>query len=188
MDSKKSIPLAIFVFVLAVLACTINIGGPDYPDRKIPVSTQAVGDLETNIQTAVALGANTGQITFLITEAQMTSYIYYKLQGQSKPFIVDPQVYLQDDQIQIFGTAEQGYFTATVSIIITPSINEGGQLQITVTSVDFGPLPVPDGLKDLITSMISEAYTGSLGPVATGFRLEGLVVANGAMLLAGRIK
>jgi hypothetical protein len=39
-----------------------------------------------------------------------------------------------------------------------------------------------------MTAVITEAFTGSLGPVATGFRLESIDIANGLMTVTGRIK
>jgi hypothetical protein len=39
-----------------------------------------------------------------------------------------------------------------------------------------------------MTALITEAYTGSLGPVATGFRLERIDIANGLMTVMGRIR
>jgi hypothetical protein len=36
--------------------------------------------------------------------------------------------------------------------------------------------------------MVREAYTGSLGPVATGLRIEGISIANGIMTVTGRIR
>jgi uncharacterized protein YpmS len=178
--------LAVFVFVM--LACTIFIGGPDYPDRTIPVSTEAVGELQASIEQALALGAATGQVTFTITEPQLTSYLAMKLQQQTDPFLTNPQVYLQDGQIQIYGTAVQGYFQATAAIILTAGVDDTGQLVIELTSADFGPLPVPEGLLDAITAMVEEAFTGAVGPVATGIRLTSITVANGVMTVTGQIK
>ena len=59
---------------------------------------------------------------------------------------------------------------------------------IEITSADFGPFPVPNGIKEAFTAMVEEAYTGSLGPVATGLRIESIVIADGVMTIAGRIR
>ncbi|MDP3184520.1 MAG: hypothetical protein Q8M58_04545, partial [Anaerolineales bacterium] len=104
------------------------------------------------------------------------------------PFITNPQVYLREGQIRIYGTARQGNFQVTVNFILTAGVDEQGQLTIVLTSADFGPLPVPDGLKETATAIIEEAYAGSLGPVATGFRLESIQIADGAMVIVGRMK
>ena len=59
---------------------------------------------------------------------------------------------------------------------------------IEIASSDFGPFPAPEGLKNALTAMITEAYTGSLGPVATGLRIETISIANGVMTITGRVR
>jgi hypothetical protein len=174
--------------VFAMLACTISVGGPDYPPDRIPVSTEAVGQAQSAVQTAVALGLQTGTVTLELTEPQLTSFLTYKLQEQQDPFITDPQVQLRDGGITVYGTAKQGYFIATVKIVLSAGIDANGQLKIELTSADFGPLPVPAGLRDIVTAAVQEAYTGALGPVATGFRLESITIADGTMTVVGKIK
>ena len=188
MKHKLSLVFFLAAVILVMLACTIFVGGPDYPAERIPVSTAAVGELQSAIQTAVAQGMETGQITLVITEPQMTSYLSYKLQQQPTPFITDPQVTLRNGQITIYGTAKQGYFQATINITLTAGVDEQGQLKIELTAADFGPLPVPKGLKDIVTAMVKEAYTGSIGPAATGIRLTSITIADGTMTIVGRIK
>jgi uncharacterized protein YpmS len=185
---KLSLLIGLSVLILGVIACTINIGGPAYPDQHVPVSTEAVGEFQSAMQTAMAAGAESGQVTLVITEPQLTSYLAYRLQAQSQPLFTDPQVYLRDGQIQIYGTARQGYLEATAAIILTAGVDEQGQLKIELTSADFGPLPVPAGLNDAVTATIQEIYTGAIGPAALGFRLESITVANGTMTILGRTK
>jgi uncharacterized protein YpmS len=184
----RDISLAIVSLVVVLLACTLNVGGPAYPTSEIPISTEAAAQLEQNIQTAIAAGVSSGQVTLIITEPELTSYLYYYLERQSSPLFTNPQVYLQENQIRIHGTVVQGDLQAYIYIVITASADEQGQLNIEMTSADFGPLPVPDGIKTTLTAIIKEAYTGALGPVATGFRLESIVIVNGTMTLTGRIK
>jgi hypothetical protein len=188
MNAKNRLQLALFVLILATLACTINVGGPDYPDTPIPVSTEAVEQMKQSLQEAMATGAVSGQVTFVINEVQLTSYLAFKLQEQPDPFITSPQVYLRDGQIQIYGTAQSGYFLATARIIFTAYADADGKLAIELSEADFGPLPVPDGLKEAATAVVSEAYTGALGPVATGFRIEAIVISDGMMAITGRVK
>jgi hypothetical protein len=66
-------------------------------------------------------------------------------------------------------------------------VDDRGQLQIDLSSANFGPLPVPAGFLDVITTAIKEAYTSALGPVATGFRLDSINIANGKMTIIGQI-
>ena len=84
--------------------------------------------------------------------------------------------------------AGPGIFIANVLVALDVSVDELGQPRIEIATADFGPFPAPDGLKQSLTAIITEAYTGSLGPVATGFRLESIEIANGLMTVTGRIK
>jgi hypothetical protein len=185
---KASLIFGAITFVLVTLACTLNVGGPNYPTPSIPVSTEAAGELLSSMGTEVAAGAVSGEITITFTEPQLTSYLYYKLQSQVQPVITNPQVFLRDGQIQVFGTASKGYFTASSRIILSAGIDELGQLKIELTSADFGPVPVPSGLKDLISTTIQEVYTGAIGPIATGIRLQSVTIMDGTMTIVGQIK
>jgi hypothetical protein len=176
------------LLIVTILACTIMVGGPDYPAERIPVSTEAVGEMQAAMQTAAALGMQTGTITLTLTEVQLTSYLALKLQQQADPFIHDPQVFLRDGQITIYGTAKQGYFQATVKIVLSAGIDASGQLQIELISADFGPLPAPEGVRDAITATVREAYTGAIGPAATGLKLESITIADGTMIVVGKVK
>ena len=134
-------------------------------------------------------------MTVNLTEPQITSYLATRLQADpslqqsdKKPLITDPQVYLRDGQMQIYGKTQQGIFTANIGILVNVGVDANGQPQIEVASADFGPFPAPEGLKDAITALVREAYTGSLGPVATGLRIESISIANGVMTITGRIR
>ncbi|MFH2102979.1 MAG: hypothetical protein ABIJ39_06440 [Chloroflexota bacterium] len=174
--------------VITMFACTIFIGGPEYPDQRIPFSPDSVDELQQAVQTAVAAATESGMLTITINEIQLTSYLVNRLETQDEQFLRDAQAYLRDGQLQIYGTARQGFFEATGSIILTPTINDLGQLELILTSVDFGPLPLPQGFLDAVTAVITEAYTGALGPIATGFRIEGVSVTNGFLSISGRVR
>lgn len=174
--------------LFATLACTMFVGGPEYPEGAIPVSTEAVESLKAQIEAAMLAGAQSGTITLQITEEQITSYIASRLAAQEKPVLQDPQVYLRDGQMQLYGKLERGYFIANVLVALNVGVDEQGQPKIEIASADFGPLPAPEGVRESLTALITEAYTGSLGPVATGFRIESISIANSLMTVTGRIK
>ena len=192
----RGLPLFLTILVVTSLACTVFVGGPDYSSLPpIPVSAEAAASIQDEIRRAVEAAAQTGVITVNLTEPQITSYLAARLQtdpslqqSDKKPLIMDPQVYLRDGQMQIYGKTQQGMFTANIGVIVTMGVDINGQPQIDVVSADFGPFPAPEGLKDAITAMVREAYTGSLGPVATGLRIESISTANGVMTVTGRIR
>lgn len=193
---KFALPIFLLSLVLTSLACTIFVGGPDYSTLPpVPVSADAVASLREEIRRAMEVGAQTGTAIINITEPQITSYLAARLQtdpslqeSDRKPLISDPQVYLRDGQMQIYGKTQQGIFVANIGIIVSVGVDANGQPLIEMTSADFGPFPAPEGLKEAISAMVREAYTGSLGPVATGLRIETITIANGVMTIAGRIR
>ncbi|GAB4456067.1 MAG: hypothetical protein Kow0070_05490 [Anaerolineales bacterium] len=192
---KQKLLLVLAVLALASLACTVNVGGPDYSDRPvIPVSNEAAESLKDEIRRAFEAGAVSGEVTIQITETQITSVLAQRLQSDAnlqqdkKPLITDPQVYLRDGQMQIFGKTQQGIFTANIGIIVAVGVDENGKPKIEIVSADFGPLPAPEGLTAALSAMIEEAYTGAVGPVATGLRIQTITIADGIMTVTGRIR
>ena len=188
----KQIRFSLLIFpvslTLASLACRIFVGGPDYPATPIPFSMEAIESFNQQMQQAVESGAQSGLVTLQVNESQLTSYLALKLQSQPNPPFSEPQVLLRDGRMQILGKVQQGIFQANIAIILNVGIDEAGLPKIQVVSADFGPFPAPEGLNEAISSVISEAYTGTLGPVATGFRLETISIADGNMTLTGRVK
>ncbi len=184
----KKIFIAVIALAFATLGCSIFVGGPDYPATPIPVSTEAVQSLQTQVNQAAATGAATGTVTLNITQEQLTSYLAVYLQSQPNLPITDPQVQLQNGQMELLGKVQQGMFNANVSMILAVSVDQNGQPKIVITQENFGPLPAPQGLNDAISTFVAQALTGSLGPAATGFRLESISIANGVMTITGRVK
>jgi hypothetical protein len=111
------------------------------------------------------------------------------MQEQTNPPFTEPQILLRNGQMQMYGKIDRGMFAANMLITMNVSIDPNTNLpKIEIASADFGPFPAPEGLNTAISAMIDEAFTGSLGPVALGFRLETISIAEGIMTLTGRIK
>ncbi|HUH97441.1 MAG TPA: hypothetical protein VLZ89_08800 [Anaerolineales bacterium] len=185
---KTRIVLALTMLTLATLACSIFVGGPAYPATPVPVSTTAAQSLQNQVNQAAATGEASGTVTLNITQEQLTSYLAVYLQSQPNLPITDPQVLLQNGQMEVLGKVQQGLFSANLSMTMAVSVDQDGQPKITITQEDFGPLPAPQGLNEAASAFVAEALTGSLGPAATGFRLESISIADGVMTVSGRTK
>jgi hypothetical protein len=194
---KQKLPFVFFLIalVLASLACTVFVGGPDTSDlTPIPISSEEAVKLQDQIKQAFEAGAESGIVTFTITEAQITSLLAQRLQSDptlqsdSKPIITEPQVYLRDGQVKIYGKTQQGMFAANIGIVVNVSVDENGKPKIEIVSADFGPLPAPDTIKAAFAAMIDEAFTGAVGPAAVGLRIESITIADGLMTITGRTK
>ena len=194
-QTKLALPIFLLTLLFTSLACTIFVGGPDYSDlAPIPVSTEAAESLKEEMKKSFEAGAESGIVTLNITEPQITSVIAFRLladpnmQTGKKPIIAEPQVYLRDGQMKIYGKSQQGMFAANIGIIVNMGVDELGKPKIEIASADFGPFPAPAGINDALTALIEEAYTGSIGPAATGLRIETITIADGIMTITGRTK
>src|SRR5690349_7989199 len=153
MKKLRGLPLFLLTLLVTSLACSVFVGGPDYSSLPpIPVSADAAESIKAELQRAIEAAAQTGVITVNLTEPQITSYLAARLQtdpslqqSDQKPLITDPQVYLRDGQMQIYGKTQQGLCTANMGVIVNMGVDANGQPQIDIASADFGPFPAPNG-------------------------------------------
>jgi hypothetical protein len=188
---KQNLTFTFFIvtLLLASLACSISAGGPDYPEQTITVSPDEALNMQNIIEQALISGAETGVITVQLTEAQLTSFMAQRLAQQANPPFTDPQILLRNGQMFMYGKITRGWITAniliTMNVTVDPTTNTP---KIEIASADFGPFPAPEGINQAMSAVIEEAFTGSFGPVAVGFRLETITIADGIMTITGRIK
>jgi hypothetical protein len=185
---RKQIFWITLITLLTSLACTIFVGGPDYPEQTIPITAEEAEALREQIRIALEAGATSGVLSLQITEAQLTSLLAEKLAEQGNPLFNEPQVHLREGQMKVYGKGQRGIFLYNISLTMAVSVDELGQPKVELVEANFGPVPVPEGINDAISALVAEAYTGSLGPVLTGFRLESIVIADGLMTVSGQIK
>ena len=185
---KNAILGALGALLTASLACSIFVGGPSYPESTIPVSTAAVLSLQDQVEQALKAGAESGEVTLQLSEDQLTSFLVAKSAEQTDPVLTDPKVMLRDGEMKIFGKATSGILVANVSISVLASVDDKGQAQFEISQTDFGPLAAPQAFNDALAAFLREAFTGWLGPVATGFRLENIAIGDGIMTITGRVK
>jgi hypothetical protein len=190
MKNKKSSFYLFFAIPAVVsLACSIFVGGPAYPEQTVPVSPADSQSLREQLEQALIAGAETGIVSLQLTESQLTAFIADRFARQANPPFTDPQILLRNGQMLMYGKIKRGWFTANVLITMNVGVDEAtGQPKIEIASADFGPFPAPEGLNSAMTAIISEAFTGTLGPVAVGFRLEAISISDGLMTLTGRIR
>ena len=184
----KKIVLAFLALGLATLACSIFVGGPDYPATPIPVSTKAVQSLQTQVQQSVATGTATGTITLNITEEQLTSYLTYYLQSQPNPLVTDPQVQLRrraNDRVWKISTGHAHRQRQ-------PHHDRQRGCERTAENPDHArglwALPRPAGFERYRQCATGRSLHRFAGAAATGFRLETISIGNGVMTVTGRIK
>jgi hypothetical protein len=175
------------VFALATVACTIDIGGPEAPDH--PQGPPADADAVRQMWEGALAGAvDTGQVTLLFNEAQVTALLRDRVSGDESSAFESPVVLLRDGTIQVYGVGHQGPFRANVYLSITPVLSPDGELGFELTSASFGPLPVPQGLRESISSVITEVLSGPLGSLATGVRITSVAIDSGELAIVGEVR
>ncbi len=173
---------------LGTLACTINVGGPDAPGEPIPTSETAAQEILDAWKDAAGASVSTGEIRLIITETQLTSLVAARLAQKEDPILREPQVYLRDGQLQVYGTILQGPLEGEVLVSISPVLDADGNLAFEVTSADLGPVPAPEGIKESLSAMVTEAFAGPIGSLATGLRVTSIAIENGELALVGEMR
>ncbi len=176
------------ILILATLACQIDVGGPENPWPPIPSSDNAADSLAQNWENALAFSGDRGEVTIIINESQLTAFLTQRLKDKDHPLLEQPQVYLRDGKIQIYGTSQRDLIKADILLSITPCLDEEGNLSLDVSDATWGPLPAPKALKDSISAIVTEAFTGSFGSLATGIRITTIAIADGELALVGTLR
>jgi hypothetical protein len=185
---RSKIALGVAALMLAMIACQIDVGGPEPPGQPIPTQVDAAGELSRSWQAALTSAAKTGQVLVILDEMQLTSFLAHRLEEKDPPALLDPQVYLRQNAIQVYGIIERGPLKASVLVVVEPIINPEGSISLELTTAEIGPIPAPVALKDTISAILTEAFTGSIGSLATGIRVSSLAIADGEMAIVGELR
>ena len=181
--------LAGLALVLATLACQVNLGGPELPPMSDQISEQTADGLVNEWETSLMQAQSAdGQLRLILDESQFTSYLQTQLSNQPDPILQSPTVQLQDGLIRVFGIAEYGWLQGRILIEIQPRLTTEDQLTFDIASAQFGPIPLPQSVKDSIAGIVSELLAGSVGPYLTGIQLEALAISDGEMAIVGKLR
>lgn len=180
----RSIPI-ISILLLVTLACQISAGGPEPPEKRIPVSEEAAKSLEKTLQAAVETAATSEEVAVTLTEEQVTSYLALYMEKQPEPLIRNPQVYLQNGVIEIYGEVQQRFLTTSARVTVLANVDDSGQLRFDISAADFGPIPAPDAILNTMSAALNESLTGSLAPAVTGIRIQSVHIADGMLTVSG---
>jgi len=176
------------LLALASLACNLPLGGPKPPGDPIPVSEHAAEELEHIWESIDPIDLVDGQVEVVITEEQLTSFVALRLADDPETPIQNPQIYLRDGQIQIYGIARTEDFSTPVLVKLTATPDTDGRPVFTITDANFGPLPVPGTLLETISSNLNEALSGQLGVLAPAVEITSVVIADGELTIVGGLR
>ncbi len=184
---KKMITF-LLLLILTSLACSLPFrGSATVEPTSIPVSTAAAGEVEDQMATAAAELEVNGQVSVILTDTQLTSYIAQKLALNEDSPLTNPQVILQNGQIEVTGKATIGILTAPATIILEPYANQGN-LGITIKEAKLGSVPLPQSTLDSISQTLNENLNDLITIRGDKFYLETIAISDGSLTLSGHLQ
>ena len=184
----RTLVAVVAALALATLACSpsLGIGAPTPPGSPVPVSTEAAGQLEGAWGTAVA-NTNKGLVTVVMTEEQLTSYAALKLTSDANSPIEDPQIYLRNGKLMLYGKVKTNNVTLPAALTLSVVPTAAGAVSVTIDAADVGPMPVPSALRDVLASNLNNLIAQNAGGSNTGFKVTDIVIADGKMTISGTL-
>ena len=185
---KQYKPVVLWIaaaFLFVSLACNLPGASQDLPVERIPVSTEAVGQLEQNVSQAMQDILNGQPATLVITESELTSLVALRLQGYTIGAITDSQVFLRNGDLQYRGSLEQGPISAPIQADLSLSAGPDGRLVYDIVSSSAGPFGSMDALMDQIKTQLDQALYSSNSQLKNIF-IENVLIANGTLTISGR--
>ena len=189
--TRTTRPLSLFVgagIILASIACQLQLGGPTAPDVPALAPPDSTQPLDQAWDAALEAAEQSGEVQFIVNESQLNAFLGQRLDAGAGPFLIQPEVYLRQGQIQIYGLTTQAGVEARVHLAVAPILDSDGRLGFEIASAEFGPLPAPDALKEAISKVLSEALTGTLSSFATGVQVTSITISDGQMAIVGKLR
>ena len=171
------------------LACNLpstNLFEPK--EENVTVSTQAVEELITNLDSVVEDIQAGESFQLTVTEAQLTSIINYELQSYQEYNFRDVQVFLRDDVVKITGQAEQNNLSLPLTLIFSVFPDSTGVPQYEILSAKVGPFDLPSVLVNQLTFATDTAFQTNFLPIADQVVVETILVDQGLMKVSGYTK
>lgn len=185
---RTILPLALAFLgtAFSALACSIYLGGPELPGAAITPEGDK-DSIEKSWADAAAFSVD-GTVTVVFTEAQMTAYLQQRLESNSSNTFHSAQVFLRDGRIKVYGMLSTGTTSASAILVLRPEVTGQGKINFVMEQAQVGPLDLPAGLLSAISNVLTEALTGSVGSLATGFQVKEVLVGEGQIAISGILR
>ena len=174
--------------MLSTLACSLNFWSTATQEPVVPVTTEAVESLEETAQSAFQEAQNSGELSLVINEAQLTSIFAFELEEQAGEIINNLQLLLRDGQIQMTGDLNNEDFSASVKAIVEVSVDPVGRPSLNVISANLGPFPAPGDMVSEVEMVMNKAFQEQIKSMAPEMHVEEVIIDSGKMTITGRKK
>lgn len=172
------------ILALSAFACGLPTLGAPPPGDEIAVSSEAAKRLEGKVGDVRNSG---GDFTLLITEEEMTSLVALRLAETPNAPLSGLQIFLRDGAIEIRAVIDVEGVSTNLQVILIPSVNADGQMQLEATEGVLGPLRMPDDMLTQLT-ITMDSYLSIIDPARAGnAHLSSITIADGEMTLIGTV-
>jgi uncharacterized protein YpmS len=171
--------------VFTGIACNLFTRRAETLQPLVPVTTQAVEQLEEEARESIEEFSQTGQFDLTITESELTSVVATELAKADAPMLTDPQILLRDGEITATGMVEQAGFSLQAEMVLVPRIDASGAPYVDLVSLAVGPFSVPDSLRDQLVSKINSLVVQQLTQSDVNVRIDSITIADGVMTVVG---
>ena len=193
--SSKSVPIFVSILLtLASLACNMpnaRMGGSPPPREATPPSADALASFNDK-WLALNQATPDGPFILTFTEAELTSVVVEALDeaeldsGQPIP-VQDVQIILDNDMVYAYGTADLEPLQVEGVIQVVPVIGSDGLVDVTIQSVEFGPLEIDSGLVDKIATTVEASINEPIQASPLDITFTDIVIADGELTVNGII-
>jgi hypothetical protein len=185
---RTFLPLLITFLGISIpaIACSIYLGGPESPGPEItPEGDKA--SIDKAWSDAASLSGD-GTITVIFSEAQITAYLQQKLEASPKNNFHSAQVFFRDGRIKIYGMLSAVNTSASALLILRPEVTGQGKINFIMEQAQVGPINLPSGLLSAVSDVLTEALSGSVGSLASGFQVKEVLVGDGQIAISGVLR
>ena len=180
-SSKIQIFIVILLLATLTLACRMNVGGPK-PDEEILVSPDTAAEITKDLNSAGVDTQAGNSIVLSFSQEELTSYLTYEV-DTSTYGVTNPQVFLEDGLILIYGQFEQNLISGNLKITLQPYLDSSGTLKVDLVSVDLGPVPAPDSLLNSLSGTLDQSLQNIVGSLPEGYQISSIEITNGLMTI-----
>ncbi len=173
--------LILFAFLAALLACNLPGRSATPAPTPIPITTQAVEELATQVVQAASTAQSGGPITLEVTEAQLTSAAALEMQNQTQEQIKDIQVRLRDGRMVLSGVTTQSGIDLPVTIAVVITVDAQGVPHSQVVEASAGPVPLPQSVVNEISARFDQLFMQQLGATSQAVAVDRITIADGKM-------
>lgn len=187
---NKSISILLIIAVLTVTSLACNLTQRLFTTAKptIPITTESAQSLESTLENAYEQAQQTGEIKFSVTEEQLTSMIALQLNQLGEQTFQNPQVYLQDGQIQVTGNVSTQGIQAPAKIVGTVNVDSSGIPSFDVTSATVGPFSIPSSIINNLETQFNQIFLMQINQMYPNLFVEQITIESGVMSIQGHTR